>query len=51
MKQCLIVDDSSVVRKVARRILEAHGGALEILSIVGKGTQVRVALPIVTGQP
>ena len=25
MKTCLVVDDSRVVRKVARRILEAHG--------------------------
>ena len=25
MKQCLLVDDSSVIRKVARRILEAQG--------------------------
>ena len=24
MKHCLVVDDSSVIRKVARRILEAH---------------------------
>ena len=34
---------------LARRILEAHGAVMEILSIVGKGTQVRIALPIVTG--
>jgi two-component system chemotaxis response regulator CheY len=26
---CLVVDDSAVVRKVARRILEAHGFAVE----------------------
>ncbi|MCW3472970.1 response regulator [Limobrevibacterium gyesilva] len=26
---CLVVDDSRVVRKVARRILEAHGFAVE----------------------
>lgn len=26
---CLVVDDSTVVRKVARRILEAHGFAVE----------------------
>lgn len=25
MKHCLLVDDSSVIRKVARRILEGHG--------------------------
>jgi two-component system chemotaxis response regulator CheY len=25
MKHCLVVDDSSVIRKVARRIMEAHG--------------------------
>jgi signal transduction histidine kinase len=35
---------------LARRILDVHGGAIEIRSIVGKGTQVRIALPIVTGQ-
>ena len=33
---------------LAQRIIEAHGGTLEILSIVGKGTQVHIALPIVT---
>ena len=29
MRTCLVVDDSRVVRKVARRILEAHGFAVE----------------------
>ncbi len=33
---------------LAQRIIQAHGGALDILSIVGKGTQVTIALPIVT---
>jgi two-component system phosphate regulon sensor histidine kinase PhoR len=34
---------------LAQRIIQAHGGVLDILSIVGKGTQVTIALPIVTG--
>jgi two-component system chemotaxis response regulator CheY len=29
MTTCLVVDDSRVVRKVARRILEGHGFAIE----------------------
>ena len=29
MRTCLVVDDSRVVRKVARRILESHGYAVE----------------------
>lgn len=29
MRTCLVVDDSRVVRKVARRILEGHGFAVE----------------------
>ncbi len=29
VRLCLVVDDSRVVRKVARRILEAHGFAVE----------------------
>ena len=33
---------------LAHRIIEAHGGTIDILSIVGKGTQVTVTLPIVT---
>src|ERR1700739_3697731 len=33
---CLVVDDSRVVRKVARRILEAHGFAV---AEAGDGTQ------------
>jgi signal transduction histidine kinase len=33
---------------LAQRIVEAHGGTLDILSIVGKGTQATVTLPIVT---
>ncbi len=32
---------------LAEGIIQAHGGALDILSIVGKGTQVTVALPLV----
>jgi signal transduction histidine kinase len=31
---------------LARRIIEAHGGAIRLKSVVGKGTQVDVALPI-----
>ncbi len=31
---------------LARRIVEEHGGALELSSVVGKGTEVRVRLPI-----
>lgn len=33
---------------LARRIIEAHGGALTLDSVVGKGTQVTVKLPIVS---
>lgn len=33
---------------LAQRIIEVHGGTLDILSIVGKGTQVTVSLPVVT---
>jgi two-component system, chemotaxis family, chemotaxis protein CheY len=29
LRTCLVVDDSRVVRKVARRILEAHGFAVQ----------------------
>lgn len=32
---------------LAKRIIEIHGGSLEIQSVVGKGTQVVVSLPIV----
>ena len=28
MKRCLVIDDSSVIRKVARRILEGFGFAI-----------------------
>lgn len=31
---------------LARRIIEAHGGALEIHSVVDKGTQIEVSLPV-----
>jgi two-component system, chemotaxis family, chemotaxis protein CheY len=45
-KSCLVVDDSRVVRKVARRILEANGYAV---SEAGDGQQAldacRVGLP------
>ncbi|MEP7291736.1 MAG: response regulator [Chloroflexota bacterium] len=34
---------------LAQRIIEAHGGKLEILSVVDKGTQVTLTLPIVAG--
>ncbi len=34
---------------LAQRIIESHGGTLEIRSIVGKGTQVTVTLPILIG--
>ena len=33
---------------LAEGIIQAHGGTLDILSIVAKGTQVTVALPLVT---
>ena len=33
---------------LAQRIIDVHGGTLEILSIVGKGTQVTISLPVVT---
>jgi signal transduction histidine kinase len=31
---------------LANRVIEAHGGKLEITSVVGKGTQVLVCLPV-----
>jgi signal transduction histidine kinase len=31
---------------IAKRILEAHGGGLEIRSVVGQGTQVLIHLPL-----
>jgi signal transduction histidine kinase len=34
---------------LAKRIIEIHSGKLEIQSIVGKGTQVVIGLPIVEG--
>jgi signal transduction histidine kinase len=34
---------------LAQRIIDAHGGSLDIMSIVNKGTQVTVALPIAQG--
>lgn len=33
---------------LAQRIIHAHGGSLDILSIVDKGTQVTIGLPIVS---
>ena len=33
---------------LAQRIIDVHGGALDILSIVDKGTQITIALPVVT---
>ncbi len=33
---------------LAQRIIEVHGGTLDILSIVDKGTQLTISLPIVT---
>jgi signal transduction histidine kinase len=35
---------------LARRIVEAHGGRLEIESRVGEGTTARIALPAETGE-
>ena len=32
---------------LARRLIEVHGGTLEIQSVVGRGTQVTVQLPLV----
>ncbi len=34
---------------IARRIIEAHGGILELKSVVGKGTQAVVRLPVGPG--
>jgi signal transduction histidine kinase len=31
---------------LARRIIEAHSGALEVLSVPGKGTQIQIKLPV-----
>ena len=31
---------------IARRIIEAHGGTLEVQSQVGEGTLVRIELPL-----
>ena len=42
MKTCLVVDDSSVIRKVARRILEG----LEFLGKVGERVRIDQALPL-----
>jgi signal transduction histidine kinase len=33
---------------LAKRIIEAHNGVLELRSIVGKGTQVTISLPALT---
>jgi two-component system, OmpR family, sensor kinase len=35
---------------LARRIVEAHGGRLEIASRVGEGTTARIALPAEAGE-
>jgi signal transduction histidine kinase len=32
---------------IARTVIEQHGGRMDIQSQVGRGTQVRVALPVV----
>jgi signal transduction histidine kinase len=32
---------------LAQRIIDVHGGSLDILSIVDKGTQVTITLPVV----
>ncbi|MGI5864361.1 MAG: ATP-binding protein [Myxococcales bacterium] len=34
---------------LARRIVEAHGGAITAESAVGQGTTVRISLPIRAG--
>ncbi len=34
---------------LARRLIEVHGGALDIQSVVGRGTQVTVELPLAEG--
>lgn len=34
---------------LSKRIIEIHGGSLEITSVVGKGTQVMICLPVVSG--
>ncbi len=34
---------------LAQRIIDVHGGSLDILSIVDKGTQVTITLPVVVG--
>ncbi len=34
---------------LAQRIIDVHGGSMDILSIVDKGTQVTITLPVVVG--
>lgn len=34
---------------LSKRIIEAHGGSLEIKSVVGKGTQIMTSLPVIKG--
>ncbi len=36
---------------LARRIVEAHGGRIDVRSEVGKGTQFTIRLPIAHAQP
>jgi signal transduction histidine kinase len=42
-------DRSGLGLAMASRITEQHGGVLQITSVVGKGTQVEIALPVVNG--
>jgi two-component system phosphate regulon sensor histidine kinase PhoR len=36
---------------IVKHIMQAHGGALSIMSTIGHGTTVRVFMPIATGEP
>jgi signal transduction histidine kinase len=36
---------------IALRIIQAHGGTLEVSSVLGRGTTVEVRLPIATPGP
>jgi len=35
---------------MSKGAIESHGGIIEIDSTLGKGTELRVYLPIITGQ-